>query len=201
MHSGNHWNQQEIEKNRATPHHENDRESASPNQRSQVTKLRHQNMPVDCQGMHRADIPAVNRFEGTSSSKKRVSQDHRIVRKVRKRTDNQYEVSAIFTMRLENLCECRSRIFQIEIMGAFFGVSLNLLRSGIRCHDESPGRDAKVLKSTKVSQSSWMEHLVSVPTLRTFYFQFPIWRINLYPAPSFYFLLRFEESNIKKKKN
>ena len=93
MHSGNHWNQQEIEKNRATLHHENDRESASPpNQRSQVTKLRHQNMPVDCQGMHRADVPAVNRFEGTSSSKKRVSQDHRIVRKVRKRTDDQYEV-------------------------------------------------------------------------------------------------------------
>ena len=105
-----------------------------PNQRSQVTKMRHQNMPVHCQGMHRADVPAVNRFEGTSSSKK-VPQDHKIVRKmIRKRTDDQYEVSAIFTMRLENLCKCGSRIFQIEIMGAFFGVSLNLLRSGIRCY-------------------------------------------------------------------
>jgi hypothetical protein len=85
--------------------------------------------------MHRADVPAVNRFEGTSSSKK-VPQDHKIVRKIHKRTDDQYEVSAIFTMRLENLCKCGSRIFQIEILGAFFGVSLTLLRSGIRCHGE-----------------------------------------------------------------
>ena len=173
MHSGNHWNQQEIEKNRATLHHENDRESASPpNQRSQVTKLRHQNMPVDCQGMHRADVPAVNRFEGTSSSKKRVSQDHRIVRKVRKRTDDQYEVSAIFTMRLENLCECRSRIFQIEIMGAFFGVSLNLLRSGIRCHGERRQSfefnkgSTVVMNGTSCLSSHIKVFLFSIPDLK-----------------------------------
>ncbi len=30
------------------------------------------------------------------------------------------------------MCEHGARILQIEIMGAFFGVSLNLLRSGIR---------------------------------------------------------------------
>ena len=41
MHSGNHWNQQEIEKNRATPHHENDQESALPK-----PKKPYQNMPV-----------------------------------------------------------------------------------------------------------------------------------------------------------
>ncbi len=38
-------------------------------------------------------------------------------------------------MRLEDLCEREARI-QIEIMGAIFGVSLNLLRTGIRCHGE-----------------------------------------------------------------
>ncbi len=35
-------------------------------------------------------------------------------------------------MRLENLCERGARMLQIKIMGAFFGVSLNLLRSDIR---------------------------------------------------------------------
>ena len=96
-----------------------------------MTIVRHQNIPVNCQRVLRADVPAVNRFEGTSSSKK-VTQDHEIVRKIGKRADDQYEVSAIITMRLENLCERGARILQIEIMGAFFGVSLNLLRSGIR---------------------------------------------------------------------
>jgi hypothetical protein len=88
----------------------------SPNQRSQMTKMGHQNM---CRFIAREciDVPAVNRFEGTSSSKK-VTQDHKIVRKIRKRTDDQYEVSAIFTMRLENLCERGAPILQIEIMGA-----------------------------------------------------------------------------------
>ena len=37
-------------------------------------------------------------------------------------------------MSLENLCECGAWILQIEIMGAFFGVNLNMLRSGIRCY-------------------------------------------------------------------
>ena len=64
----------------------------------------------------------------------KVTQDHEIVRKIGKRADDQYEVSAIFIMRLENFCERGAWILQIEIMGAFFGVSLNLLRSGIRCH-------------------------------------------------------------------
>ena len=49
-------------------------------------------------------------------------------------------------MRLENLCERGARIIQIEIMGAFIGVRLNLLRSvafGVIA------RDAKVLASTQ----------------------------------------------------
>ena len=66
-----------------------------------------------------ADVPAVNRFEGTSSSKK-VTQDLKIVRKIRKRADEQDEVSAIFTMRLDNLCERGARILQIEIKWARF---------------------------------------------------------------------------------
>ena len=55
-------------------------------------------------------------------------------------------VSAILTMRLENLCERGARILQIEIMGAFIGVGLNLLRSvafGVMA------RDVKVLASTQ----------------------------------------------------
>ncbi len=78
-------------------------------QRSQVTKMRYQNMPVECQRVLRADVPAVNRFKGTSSSKK-VTQDHEIVRKIGKRADNQHETSAIFTMRLENLYKRGARI-------------------------------------------------------------------------------------------
>ena len=39
-------------------------------------------------------------------------------------------------MRLESLCERGARIFQIEIMGAFLDVRLNLVRSNIRCHGE-----------------------------------------------------------------
>ncbi len=60
---------------------------------------------------------------------KKVTQDHEIVKKIGKRADYQNEVSAIFTMRLENLCERGAWILQIEIMGAFFGVSLNLFLS------------------------------------------------------------------------
>ena len=104
-----------------------------PNQRSQVTKVRYQNMPVHGQRVLWADVPAVNRFQGTSSSEK-VAQDHEVVRKIGKRANNQYKISAIFTMRLENLCERGAWVLQIEIMGSFFGVGLILLRSGIRCY-------------------------------------------------------------------
>jgi hypothetical protein len=83
--------------------------------------------------MLRANIPAVNGFKGASSSKK-VTQDREIVRKICKRANNQYKVSAIFTMRLKDLCERGAWILQIEIMGTFYDLSLNLLRSGIRCH-------------------------------------------------------------------
>ena len=61
-----------------------------------------------------------------------------------------HSCDAIFTMRLENACERGVWILQIEIMGAFFGVRLNLLRSAFGVM----ARDAKVLNSTKVSQSS-----------------------------------------------
>ena len=101
-------------------------------------------MPVHYERVLRTDNPAVNRFKGTSSSEK-VTQDYEIVRKIGKRVDYQNEVSAIVTMRLENLCERGAWILQIDIMGAFFGVSLNLF---------ALARDAKVLNSTKVSQSS-----------------------------------------------
>ena len=42
-----------------------------PNQRSQMTKMRHQNVPVHRQRVLRAGVPAMNCFEGTSSSKTR----------------------------------------------------------------------------------------------------------------------------------
>ena len=66
-----------------------------PNQRSQVTKTRHRNMPVNCQRVLWADAPAVDRFQGTSSSEK-VTQDHEVFRKMGKRANNQYKISAIF---------------------------------------------------------------------------------------------------------
>ena len=57
--------------------------------------------------MLRADVLALNRL-------------HEAIRKIRKRADNQNEVSATFTMRLEGLCERGARILQIDkIMGAF----------------------------------------------------------------------------------
>ena len=110
-------------------------------------------LPIHCQCVLRTD--AVNRFESTSSSKaKKVPQDHKIARKIRKRADDQYKVSAIFTMGLENLCEYRARVLQIEIMSAFLGVSLNLLRSGIRCHGK--GRQSFELnKGFTVVESIW----------------------------------------------
>ena len=78
--------------------------SGPPPSYPQVTKTRHQDMPVHRQCVLWADAPAVNRFKGPSSSEK-GTQDHEVVIKIGKRADNQYEVSAIFTMRLENLCE------------------------------------------------------------------------------------------------
>ena len=62
-----------------------------------------------------------------SFSSDKVTQDHVVVRKIGKRADNQYKISAIFTMRLENLCERGAKVLQIDIMGAFFGVSLNFM--------------------------------------------------------------------------
>ena len=134
---GNRQNQQEIEKiGQRRIITKTAQNQLFPNQRSQVTKMRYQNMPVHCQCVLRADVPAFNRFKGTSSSKK-VAQDHEIVRKIGKRADYQNEVSAIFTVRLENLCERGAWILQIDVMGAFFGVSLNLLRSDIRLWQET----------------------------------------------------------------
>ena len=102
-HDGGQWktrsdsrrNQQEIEKNRATPHHENDPESAlpkpkKPSDQNEISKY----AGPSCQRVLRADVPAVNRWEGTSSSKE-VTQDHKIIRNIGKRADYQNEVSAI----------------------------------------------------------------------------------------------------------
>ena len=84
-------------------------------------------MPDHSQYVLRADVPAVNRFKGPSSSKK-VTQDHEVVRKIGKRADDQNEVSAIFTTRHESLCERGAwRVLQIEIMGTFFGVGMSFL--------------------------------------------------------------------------
>ncbi len=100
-------------------------------------------MPFHCQRVIRADVPTVNRFDGTGSSKK-VTQDHKIVRKFDKRADDQHEVSTIFTMRLDNLCERGARIlqmifrFQIEL--------LNLLRSSIRVMARAPNKSFTVAK-------------------------------------------------------
>ena len=80
-------------------------------------------MPVHCQRVLRADVPDVNRVKGTSSSKK-ATQDHEVVRKIGKRANKKYTISAIFTMRLENLCERGAWIPQIEIMCAFFRCQL-----------------------------------------------------------------------------
>ena len=43
----------------------------------------------------------------------------KVVRKIGKRAYYKKEISAIFTMGLENLCERGARILQIDIMGAF----------------------------------------------------------------------------------
>ena len=75
-------------------------------------------MSVHCWRVLRADVPAVNRFKGTSSSKK-VTQGHGIVRQIDERADYQYEVSEILPIRLESLCERGAWVRQIEIMGAF----------------------------------------------------------------------------------
>ena len=64
-----------------------------PNQRSQMTKMRHQNVLVHRQRMLRADVPAMN-----CPDHELVQESH--TRKIRKRADNQHEVSAIFTKRL-----------------------------------------------------------------------------------------------------
>ena len=59
--------------------------------------MRHQNVPVHHQRVLRADVPAMNRFEGTSSSSsKKFAEDHEIIGKVCKRAHDQHEVSAIF---------------------------------------------------------------------------------------------------------
>ncbi len=59
-------------------------------------------MPIHCQCVLRADVPAVNRFDHELVQES--TQDQKIVRKIRKRADDQYKVSAIFTMGLERTC-------------------------------------------------------------------------------------------------
>ena len=119
-HDGDQWktregsrqNQQEIEKNRATQHHENDPESTllkpkKPSDQNETPKYAG-SLPMRASGW----CTSYNRFKGTSSSKI-VTQDHEIVRKIGKRADYQNEVSAIFTVRLENVCERGALVLQI----------------------------------------------------------------------------------------
>ncbi len=61
-----------------------------------MTEMRHQNLPVHSQRVFLIDVTAVNRIEGTNSTKK-VTQNHDIIRKMCKRTYDQCEVSAILT--------------------------------------------------------------------------------------------------------
>jgi hypothetical protein len=56
----------------------------------------------------------------------------RIDQQDEQRADDQFEVTDIFTMGADGLCERGARALQIEIMGAFLDVRLNLLRSDIR---------------------------------------------------------------------
>ena len=41
-----------------------------PNQRSQMTKMRYQNMTINCQRVLRTDVPAVNRFKSRARPRK-----------------------------------------------------------------------------------------------------------------------------------
>jgi hypothetical protein len=89
-----------------------------------------------CRFIARACIGlAVHRFEGTSSSKK-VTQDHEIVRKIGKRVDDQYEVSAIFTMRLEKVCVYVEPDTSHRDHGRVYRCPIEpVALCGIRCHD------------------------------------------------------------------
>ena len=58
----NRQNQQEIEKNRATPHHENEPESALPKLKKPSDQNEILNMSVHSQCVLWADVPAVNLF-------------------------------------------------------------------------------------------------------------------------------------------
>ncbi len=75
-------------------------------------------------------------------------------KRITNRANGAEKPKGFFTMRLEDLCEHGARTLQIDIMGAFLDVKLNMSCSDIRCHGEPGARDAKVLNSTKVSQSS-----------------------------------------------
>ena len=77
-------------------------------------------MLVHAQRVLRADVPTVNRFKGTSSSKK-GTQDHEIVRKIGKRADYQIEVSAIFTMRLDQFFPCFTSITILIVQKLMIG--------------------------------------------------------------------------------
>ncbi len=82
--------------------------------------------------MLRADIPmpAVNGFKGTSSSHKAVKWLDRLAQGP---TNDQY-IPIQSTLRFKDLSERGALILQIEIMGAFSGVGLNLLRFAKRCN-------------------------------------------------------------------
>ena len=80
-----------------------------------------------------ANIPVTDCSEGAYTSEK-VAQNHEVVRKICEWTDNQDQISAVLTMRLESLCERGARVFRIKVMNSFFDIGLKRLRSGIYLH-------------------------------------------------------------------
>ena len=119
-----------------------------PNQRSQVTKMRYQNMPVHCQRVLRADVPAVNRFKGTSSSRshKTMKSSERLAKGPTTKT--RYLPSLPWDLR--TFVNVKPGYFKSRSWAHFS-------KSAWTCCAMAFGvmaRDAKVLNSTKVSQSS-----------------------------------------------
>ena len=105
-------------------------------------------MTVHCQRVLRADVPTVNRFKGASSSKK-VTQDNLIVRKIGKGPTINTRYLPSLPWDLRTCVNVEPGYFKSRSW-ARFSVSdwtCCALAFGVMA------RDAKVLNSTKVSQS------------------------------------------------
>ena len=120
-----------------------------PNQRSQVTKMRHQNMPVNCQRVLRADVPVVNGFEARARPRKA----HKTMKSSERLTKGPTTKTRYLPSLPWDLRTCvnvepgyfKSRSWARFSVSAWTCCALAF---GVMA------RDAKVLNSTKVSQSS-----------------------------------------------